>query len=292
MYRFGYDLPEFAMFTLLDNREAMDAMRGMYRRYLDVAAQYGFVAMMGGLDYRCSPDWAGKLGLSREGLEDVQHRAIGFLREVSDPYKAQLPGIVITGIVGPRGDAYSLNRTITADEADDYHSVQLATLKAANVDLVSAMTFNNVPEAVGISRAAARIGLPLSLYFTLTSDHILRSGATLKDAIVATDAEAGEAKPDFFGVNCSHPLELLPAVDDGAWMQRIRSIRPNAVLMDKLSLCKLGHLEEGDPAALGSLIGMLAQRYPHMDVWGGCCGTWEKHLGHIAANVRAAQAAT
>jgi len=43
--------------------------------------------------------------------------------------------------------------------------------------------------------------------------------------------------------------------------------------------------EEGDPVALGSLMGMLPRRYPHIDIWGGCCGTWEKHLGHIAANV-------
>ena len=35
----------------------------------------------------------------------------------------------------------------------------------ADVDLVSAMTFNNVPEAVGVARAAASAGLPLSLSF-------------------------------------------------------------------------------------------------------------------------------
>lgn len=286
MYRFGYDFPEFAMFKLLDNAAALDAMRDMYRRYLDVAAQHGCVALMGGLDYRASPDWGAKLGLSLDALADIQHRAIGFLRDVSQPYRGQLPDILIAGIIGPRGDAYSLNRTITADEAEAYHGVQLATLKAANVDLVSAMTFNNAPEAVGVSRAAARVGLPIAVYFTLTSEHRLRSGPSLAEAIVATDAEAGEARPDFYGVNCSHPIEMLPALDDGAWMGRVRSFRPNAVMMDKLSLCKLGHLEEGDPAALGSLMGMLARRYPQVDIWGGCCGTWEKHLGHIAASVR------
>jgi homocysteine S-methyltransferase len=62
MYRFGHDLPAFAMFTLLDKPAAMSEVRAMYERYLDMSARHGFVALMGGLDYRASPDWAGKLG--------------------------------------------------------------------------------------------------------------------------------------------------------------------------------------------------------------------------------------
>lgn len=68
-----------------------------------------------------------------------------------------------------RGDAYELNQAISAESAEEYHSVQLHTLKRAAVDMVVGMTFNNVPEAVGIARAAHRIGLPLSVSFTLDS---------------------------------------------------------------------------------------------------------------------------
>ena len=50
-------------------------------------------------------------------------------------------------------------------------------------------------------------------------------------------------------------------------------------------------LEEGDPEELGRLMGQLAKRYPHIDVWGGCCGTWDKHFDRIAHYVRAARAA-
>jgi methionine synthase I (cobalamin-dependent) len=60
--------------------------------------------------------------------------------------------------------------------------------------------------------------------------------------------------------------------------------------MDKISLCKLGHLEDGDPAELGRQMGALAKRHPHLDVWGGCCGTWETHLDEIARNVKAVRA--
>lgn len=284
-YRHGHDLPEFAMYPLLDDPAAMADLEAMYARVLAVAADNGFVAMITGLDYRASPDWAEKLGISREGLADAQGRAIAFLRDVAAPWRDRID-ILIGGQVGPRGDAYSLNRGITAEEAEAYHGFQLDLLKRLDVDYVWAATFNNVPEAIGVARGAARVGLPLTISFTLDSNHRLKSGPTLREAIEAVDAEAGDARPDFYGINCSHPIEFEPALEPGDWITRIRSLRPNASAKDKIDLCKIGHLEDGDPADLGQRIGSLARRYPHMDVFGGCCGTWAPHLGEIARNVR------
>src|SRR5690349_17681910 len=209
MYKYGYELPHFAMLPLLDNPRAMAELRAMYGRYLDTAARHGFGVVMGGLDYRASPGWASLLGYPGSMLAEMQLRAIDFLREVAKPYQGQLPALLYAGIVGPRGDAYELNRTITAAEAEDYHSVQLATLALAGVDMVEAMTFNGVDEVVGLSRAAARVGLPLSVSFTLdNSTQRLVSGPTLKEAVEAVDAQAGDDRPTFYGINCSHPLEF------------------------------------------------------------------------------------
>ena len=291
MYKFGHDLPEFAMFPLLDRPAALAALRAMYKRYLEVAAAARLSVIIGGLDYRASPDWGAKLGYTPEALADAQVRCVDFLREVAEPFRERIPTVLIAGIIGPRGDAYSLNRTVTADEAENYHLQQLSTLARAGVDLVTALTFNSVPEAVGVARAAARAGLPLGISFTLdNSTSRLMSGPSLRKAVEATDRECGMAKPDFYGVNCSHPLEFLPALEPGGWVERIRMLRPNASSMDKIELCKIGHLEEGDPQELGTLMGELARRYPHIDIWGGCCGTWEKHLAQIAYHVTQARA--
>ncbi len=289
IYRHGHELREFAMFELMDKPAAVADLQDMYRRYLDVAAKYGFAALMAGFDYRASPDWGKKLGYSAEGLREMQHMCIDFLRDVAKPYAGQLPRIAIAGTVGPRGDAYSLNRDITAEDAEEYHITQMNTLKECDVDLVWAATLNNIPEAVGISRAAAMAGLPVNISFTLDSTHKLKSGPTLKQAIEATDAEAGIARPDSYGINCSHPAEFEPALEPGDWTRRIRSLRPNAAAMDKVSLCRLGHIEEGDPEDLGRLMGDLARRYPDIDMWGGCCGTWDKHFDRIAHYVREAR---
>ena len=286
MYRFGFELPEFAMFPLLEQPAAVAALTGMYTRYLETAAANGFSALMGGLDYRASPDWATKLGYSTAGLAEAQFRCIDFLRDVARPFRGQVPSIQISGIVGPRGDAYSLNLGITSEAAEEYHSVQMGTLARAGVDFVTAMTFNSVPEAVGVARAAAQANLPLGICFTLDSTSRLKSGPTLREAVETTDLEAGDARPDFYGINCSHPYEFIPALEPGDWVKRIRMLRPNASPMDKIALCRIGHLEEGDPEQLGILMGELGRRYPHIDIWGGCCGTWEMHLGKISQNLK------
>lgn len=287
MYRFGHDLPCFAMYPLLDRPEALADLWQMYSRYLEVAATAGCSVLIGGLDYRASPDWAGKLGYSGgSALRQVQQRCIGFLRDVSAPFRHRIPAILISGIVGPRGDAYSLNATITAASAEAYHLDQLSNLADLGVDCVTAMTFNSVAEAIGVSRAASRVNLPLGVCFTLdSSTSRLQSGVSLREAIETTDRECGEDRPDFYGINCSHPLEFMPALEPGSWLQRIRMLRPNASAMDKISLCRIGHLEEGDPQELGRLMGELARLHPHIDIWGGCCGTWDRHLEQIASQV-------
>lgn len=141
--------------------------------------------------------------------------------------------MLIVGVVGPRGDAYGQNRTITADETEEYHGVQIETLRKADVDLVSAMTFNSTPEGVGVARAAAKAGLPLSLSLMVDPAGRLLTGPSLKEAVEAVDEQAGDARPDFYDINCSHPVEFEPALVPGPWLERIRSLRPNASMVEK-----------------------------------------------------------
>lgn len=284
MYKYGFELPEFALFPLLENPAAVTQMKDMFRQYLDVVAKHNMCALMGGLDYRASPDWGKLLGYSAQSLADANLQSIEFLREISSEYKTDIPEILIQGLIGPRADAYERNKTITANEAEDYHSVQLETLKKAEVDLALAITFNNIPESIGVARAAKNIGVPIAISLALDGTSKLNSGDTLADAISAIDKETNHA-PEFYSINCSHPVEYEPALNDSDWVKRIRGVRPNASKMEKIELCQIGHLEQCNPVELGALCGDLAKRYSHMDIWGGCCGTWDTHLDEIAKNI-------
>ncbi len=106
--------------------------------------------------------------------------------------------------------------------------------------------------------------------------------ASLRETIERVDA-ATDGYATFFGVNCSHPREIEPLFDEpGKWIDRVGLLRPNASARDKVALCKIGHLERGDPDDLASAMGKLSQRLPKVIVWGGCCGTWDQHLELIA----------
>lgn len=282
MYLHGRNLPEFSMYPLMDDPEALEAIRDMYRRYMQAAADHGAGIVMAAFDYRASPDWARKIGYSLDELASFIRRNFEFLSDIREAYRSSVPDTYIVAAIGPRGDAYGTGGTISAEEAEEYHSFQIEHSKAAGADMVTPMTFNNVPEAIGAVRAAGRAGIPIGLSLTLTTESRLRSGPTLADAISEIDEETGGTAA-WFGTNCSHPLEFEPALaDPGPWADRLRYIRPNASPMDKIALCKLGHLEDGDPVELGQQMADVHRRFPKADILGGCCGTDARHLGEIA----------
>lgn len=285
LYRHGIDLPCFAAFAILADPAKAEVMRGLYRRVLDVAAAEGLGALIGWLGYRASPDWGAKLGMSPEGLREATLRAVDFIQALKREYVGQIPDIVVNEGMGPRGDAYGTGGRITETEAEDYHSVQLATVKD-QVDLVWAATQNNLPEVIGMARAARALDVPFAVAWSLNAQSRLNSGPTVAEAVETVDA-AVPGGVAWHGINCSHPREFAPAIMPGPWLDRLRCIRPNAAAMDKIALCKIGHLEEGDPVALGREMGDVARRFPRMDIWGGCCGTDHKHLREIARNVKA-----
>lgn len=285
LYKWGFELPEFAMFPLLDNPAADLVIRNMFRRYFEVAATHDTGMLLNGHDYRASPDWGEKLGYSAEGLREMQRRTIRFLDEMRAEYSERVTDVYIAACIGPRGDAYGTGGKITASEAEDYHSLQLKNIEGTPADMAVAATFNNIPESIGVIRAANTIGIPIGVSLTLTPEGRLRSGPSLREAIETID-EATVGGAAWFGTNCSHPLEFEPALADaGPWLDRLRYIRPNAAKMDKIALCSLGHLEDGDPIELGAQMGEVARRLPRADILGGCCGTDERHLSEIAQNV-------
>ena len=288
MYLHGIELPCFAAFAILSDPTKRSAFRGIYERVCDVAAAEGTGLLLGWVGYRASPDWGTKLGMSPEGLREATLAGIEFLKELRSAYHDQVPDFRINEGLGPRGDAYGKGGSIMEAEAEDYHAIQIETVKD-EVDLVWATTQNNVPEVIGMAKAAQRLGVPFAVSWSLNSQSRLNSGPTLEEAVTRVDA----AVPDgvaWHATNCSHPLEFEPALTPGRWLDRLRSIRPNAAAMDKIALCKLGHLEDGDPVELGKQMGEVARRFPQMDIWGGCCGTDHRHLAEIARNVKVVRA--
>lgn len=282
----GFKLRHFCGFELLNDPRGVLCLRDYHRKLVEAAIENGFGVINEGLHYRASRDWGALTGFSRESLEEINIRGIEFYKDFAREYQSLATPMLVGGAIGPKGDAYNLGRLPDAAEAEDYHSEQIQTFKKAGADHVTAMTFSSVEEAIGLSRAAKSIGLPVVVSFFVAKGGQLKGGETLEQAITRVD-EATGSTPAYYMINCTHPTEFEPGLTDGDWTLRLGGFMPNAVAMETLDLCKLGHLEDGDPEQLGSQMAALAARYPHANVWGGCCGTDGRHIGQITRQVQA-----
>lgn len=282
----GFTLRHFCGFALLDDPRGRAALDAYHRRIAAAAVANGFGVINEGLHYRASRDWGRLIGYSREALEEINLRGLALYRDIARDHATPETPMLVGGVIGPRGDAYDTGRLPDAAEAEDYHAEQIATFRKGGADLVTAMTFSSPAEATGLARAAVAAGLPVVVSFFLQPGGRLAGGITLQEAIEEVDAATGGA-PCYYMINCTHPTEFAPALTAGDWTRRLRGFLPNAVAMETLSLCTLGHLEDGDPVELGGQMAEVAARFPEATVWGGCCGTDARHIAEITGQVGA-----
>jgi len=285
----GFTLRHFCGFELLNDTRGEACLRDYHRKVVEAAVANGFGVINEGLHYRASRDWGALTGYSREGLEEINLRGIEFYRDFAREYASDTTPMLVSGAIGPKGDAYSIGRLPDAAEAEDYHAEQIRTFRKAGADMVTAMTFSSVEEAIGLARAAKAEQMPVVISFIVARGGRLQGGETLEEAITTVDAQTGQA-PAYYMINCTHPTEFAPGLTPGTWTARLGGFMPNAVAMETLDLCKLGHLEDGDPEELGGQMAELAARFRHVNVWGGCCGTDGRHIGQITRKVAAVRA--
>ncbi len=280
----GFELRHFCGFELLNDARGLTCLRDYHRRVVEAAVANGFGMINEGLHYRASRDWGLLLGFSRAALEEINNRGIEFYRDFAREYSSPDTPMLVGGVIGPRGDAYNLGRLPDAAEAEDYHSEQVLIFRDAGADPVTAMTFSSVEEAIGLARAAKAAEMPVVVSFLVGRGARLKGGETLQEAISRVDSATGNA-PAYYMINCTHPTEFESGLAPGEWTGRLGGFMPNAVAMETLDLCKLGHLEDGDPVELGAQMAALARRFPHINVWGGCCGTDGRHISQITRQV-------
>jgi len=278
----GFELPDFAAFLLLEKEEGQAALRNYFRSYADIAKRFGVNLILESATWRASADWGTKLGYTRKALTDANRKAIHLLEEIRDEYESDEIKVVISGCVGPRGDGYMPTQTMSEEEADTYHREQVETFAETAADMVCAITMNYAEEAIGITRAAQRAGMPVAISFTVETDGRLPTGQTLKAAIERVD-EATLRYPCYYMINCAHPTHFDKVLfRDEPFTKRIQGLRANASHKSHAELDETPGLDSGNPKELGLQYANLKRRLPQLNVMGGCCGTDHRHIERIA----------
>lgn len=279
----GFDLPYFAAFDLLKNKEGYKALKNYYTRYLKIAKEYKANFILESPTWRINPDWIEKIGYPRNSLAELNEKAVSLLADLKAEFSNDINSILISGCVGPRGDGYVPGDSMNIDEAQQYHSQQIKALSYTSVDFISALTMNYLEEIIGIVRAAESFGLPVVISFTVETNGKLPTGMSLKEAIEKIDQSVA-VPPLYFMINCAHPTHFFNELKENKnekWVKRIKGIRANASCKSHAELDEATELDRGIPEELAKEYKGLKDFFPHLNVFGGCCGTDEEHIIEI-----------
>ena len=281
----GIQLPHFAAFPLLADERGKQLLTEYYKPFLTLAARTpgaGFVLETP--TWRASSDWGERLGYDDAALAAINRQAGEFCHQLRRTWAPRVEGdIVVAGIIGPRGEGHGAEPPDSADEAARYHQPQAEALRQGGVDMLIGVTMTSSAEAIGVARAAAAVGLPVALSFTVGTDGRLPSGEALGEAIERVDAETADAPPAYFGINGAHPSHFDAVLArGGAWRRRIRAVRANGSSKSHAELDAAETLDAGDPDDLAQRCVRLREPLPLLNVLGGGWGTGEAHLKAIA----------
>ncbi|MBQ73616.1 MAG: homocysteine S-methyltransferase [Gammaproteobacteria bacterium] len=283
IFHHGIDLPLFACISLFfGEAEHLPILYRYYEDYITAAKSGGYGFVLVSANWRASPDWLRKLGLPEQEWVDVNRHAITFLEELRAAHETPEFPMIISSQIGPRGDGYSIENKMTADEAQDYHAWQTNLFAETEADMIDVLTINYVEEAVGIANAAKESGMPVVISFTVETDGRLPSGQLLGEAIEETDAVTGNY-PIYYMLNCAHPDHFDSTLKEGGqWVSRIRALRANASRLSHAELDEAETIDSGDPEEFGKQHAALRESYPGFVMFGGCCGTDSRHVKEIA----------
>jgi homocysteine S-methyltransferase len=279
IFTHGIDLPGFASYPLLETEDGRILLKRYLRDMVALGRKSGTGIILESPTWAANRDRGAAIGHAPEKLMQLNQQAIALMVEVRAE-ASDLP-IVISANIGPRDDAYAPGDQMNTNEAEKYHSEQIAALAETEVDVVSGYTLAYSAEAIGIVRAAQRFGLPVVIAFTVETDGKLPTGTTLATAISEVD-EATEGYATYFMINCAHPDHFNKVLADEPWMQRVHGIVANASRCSHSELDEAQELDDGDPQELGNQLAKTRERFPHIRVLGGCCGTDMRHMTQIA----------
>ncbi|MGI9521234.1 MAG: homocysteine S-methyltransferase family protein [Hyphomicrobiaceae bacterium] len=227
-------------------------------------------------------DWSARSGLNGEAELAAFNRKVS---EVAGVLRAQCETdrtpIVVSGSVGPRTELHDPAKAMCVEEAADYHRWQMSHLAEAGVDMITAVSMTNIEEAVGITIAARRLGMPVVISFAVEADGRLPTGQPLAEAIAEVDYTSNRY-PAYFMIDCAKPSYFASILLNGSdWVLRIRGLRAHSQISPDQNDGPVTTLQRDAPLAFAQEMAAIQRALPHITVLGGCCDTEESNCAAL-----------
>ncbi|MBN2899893.1 MAG: homocysteine S-methyltransferase family protein [Clostridia bacterium] len=278
-HEYGLKLdPHLDLAGLIYDAKAVGAMTSIFDEYIDIAERYDLPFVMTTPTRRANKE---RIALSKYDQE-VLVENVKLLKAIR---KNRRGPIFIGGLMGCKGDAYKATEVLSPEDAMLFHSWQADILSQAGVDFLYAGIMPALSEACGMAKAMEQTGLPYIISFMIREDGRLIDGTSIHEAIVAIDAYT-ERPPICYMTNCVHPIILQKALSQECNQtetvyRRFKGIQANAACLSPEALDGCTHVETSSPQDLAD---DMIRLYDHLSpkIFGGCCGTTDKHMNALA----------
>lgn len=277
--------PHLVNSAFIYSAPSRSALESICRQYLEIGREFDLPLLVSTPTWRASEERIAAAGYA--GV-DVNGDNVRYLNELRNSYGHYAARIIICGLLSCRGNAYSPDEALDVDAAQEYHAWQAGQLAAADVDLLLAATLPALSEAIGLALALAATGKPYLVSFVVRPSGTLLDGTPLNDAMTAIDAVA-KPRPLAYMINCTHASFARAALfhpenSSALVRRRIVGLLANTAALSPEELDENVSLVEEAPDCFGATVAAL-HRDPGLKILGGCCGTDDRHIRALAANL-------
>lgn len=267
-----------AMAALIYTEAGRQALTELWQQYIAIAQQYQLPFLAATPTRRANRERVRQGGWT----DDIIRDNVRFLRQIQASSEQLM---FVGGLMGCKGDAYTGQGALTADEAQAFHHWQADLFRQAGVDFLYAGIMPTLPEAIGMAQAMAETQLPYIISFTITASGCLIDGTPISKAIAAIDA-AVSLPPACYMTNCIHPRIALQALaqpfnDQPAVHDRFWGIQANTSPLAYAELDGAAELHATEPVSFAQEIITLRDACG-LHIIDGCCGTDDRHMTEIA----------
>lgn len=265
------------------------ALASICRQYLEIGRHFDLPLLVSTPTWRASRERIAAAGYGSRDVNGDNARFLESLRNSCGDYASK---VIICGLMSCQGNAYGPDEALSVDEAQYFHAWQARQLADAGVDVLLASTLPALSEATGLAKALAATGRPYLISFVVRPTGTMLDGTPLHAAIAAIDA-AATPQPLAYLINCTHAsfarqALLHPANSSPLVRQRVVGLLANTAALSPEKLDNRTSLVEEDPTTFGATVAGL-HRELGLKILGGCCGTDDRHIRALAAELAAVQ---
>ena len=279
---YGLDISgTVAMADLIYQEQGRIALRKLWNEYIDIACTYQLPFIATTPTRRANKERVCMAGYSDSIIMDN----VEFLREIKKTSGIEM---YIGGLMGCKGDASTGEGALSKEEAIDFHHWQANLFRLANIDFLYAGIMPELMETLGMATVMSDTDIPYIISFTIQKDGKLIDGHTINYAIRFIDDNVSN-KPVCYMTNCVHPDIVYQALSHDfnqteSVRMRFMGIQANTSALSYNELDGAKELQTSSPVDWAKAMMKLKSDY-HFKIFGGCCGTNNRHMEEIAKRI-------